>query len=654
MNFYKNSSVQKKAMLAPVIILVLLVVIVVTAIINISNVQQGVTGITDDLAPDSGLAALILQEVYQKRLQIKDYIKTSSTTAVDQFEQAKNTLDELKAKAFKKIDNPERVRYLQELDALDKSYNDAFYNVVVANMNIRHKIVTENLDVNGPAMQEALNQVMLMANQQGDSEAVFNLGTTVSNTLLARIYVFKYLNDNDEASKQRVYLELATALNTARNLKNSQQNAQQLQLINDIINRLNDYKQGFDTTVAAIESRNAAIEQILDVKGPEMADLASKLRTSVFASMSEQGVLSNETLSRTVLIVVVVSVISAIIGLAVSYFGSKAMASPLIAASKTLQSMEQTNDLSLRLPVTSKDEIGQMALSFNAFANKLQQLMGEIVNATVQLSAAAEEMSAVTQTTRTQVESQTQETMQVASAINELESTVKDVAHNAENASRSASETDNEAKSGNNIIQSTVLGINSLAEEIEQSSQVIEKLKTDSQAITKVLDVIKNIAEQTNLLALNAAIEAARAGEQGRGFAVVASEVRILAQRTQDSTLEIEGLIATLQSGAVNAVDSMQTNKNSIVTLVENAEGATNALKSITQMISSINQMNAMIATAAEEQSVVVGQVNESVTNIHEVSNNTLVSAEQISDASAELAVLGAKLQGQVSQFKIS
>ncbi|WP_414828979.1 methyl-accepting chemotaxis protein [Alteromonas sp. H39] len=654
MNLYRNSSVQVKAMLAPVIILILLVVIVVTSIANISNVSKDVVTITDDLAPDSGLAAQILREVYQKRLQVKDYIKTASKQSVEKFESAQDRLNEHKAKAFKDIGDPQRVSYLQELDSLDKDYNDAFFNVVVKNMNVRDQVVTDELNVNGPAMEKSLTALMTMANTEDDADGVIVFGNALRNLLLARIYVFKYLDSNDAESKARVYQELDEAAAVASAFSSANRDPARQTYINDVVNRLAQYRKSFDKVVSAIDTRNQAIDNILDVKGPQMAELASSLRTSVFKSMSDQGALTNETLSQTMLIVIVVSVISAILGLAISYFGSRAMVAPIISASRTLQSMEQTNDLKQRLSVNGKDEIGQLATSFNRFADKLQKLVSEIINATVQLSAAAEEMSEVTKTTRHQVASQTEETMQVASAINELESTVKDVAHNAENASRAAEETDVEAKSGSVVIQNTVTGINSLAGEIEQSSLVIEELRTESQAISTVLDVIKNIAEQTNLLALNAAIEAARAGEQGRGFAVVASEVRTLAQRTQDSTQEIEGLISTLQSGAVNAVNSMSNNQKSILSLVEQAEGATKALTSITKMVSSINEMNSMIATAAEQQSVVVGQVNRSVNNIHDVSSSTLTSAEQISDASAELANLGSKLQEQVSQFKIS
>jgi methyl-accepting chemotaxis protein len=261
-------------------------------------------------------------------------------------------------------------------------------------------------------------------------------------------------------------------------------------------------------------------------------------------------------------------------------------------------------------------------------------------------------MAAVTEQTSAGVSNQKQETEMVASAITEMTATVQEVASNAEGASRAAADADNEAKEGNQVVNSTVQAITALAREIEDSSAVIEKLKGDSENIGTVLDVIKGIAEQTNLLALNAAIEAARAGEQGRGFAVVADEVRTLAQRTQQSTAEIEGLIDALQGGAEQAVSVMTQSRDRAGATVEKAQHAGQSLSSITQAVETILQMNTQIATASEEQSAVSEEIQRNVVNIQTISEETSMGAEQTSSASAELARLGEQLQALVGQFK--
>jgi methyl-accepting chemotaxis protein len=227
------------------------------------------------------------------------------------------------------------------------------------------------------------------------------------------------------------------------------------------------------------------------------------------------------------------------------------------------------------------------------------------------------------------------------------------VARNASSAADEAHTADLEAQQGKQVVSETTQAISSLANEVDNASTVIQKLESDSESISSILDVIRGIAEQTNLLALNAAIEAARAGEQGRGFAVVADEVRSLANRTQESTQEIQKMIEKLQSGASDAVEVMVKGRDWANTSVEKAEQAASALERITKAVDVINSMNTQIATAAEEQSAVAQEIDRNVTNIHQVSNQTADGATQTAGASDELARLATDLQQLVSHFKL-
>lgn len=353
-------------------------------------------------------------------------------------------------------------------------------------------------------------------------------------------------------------------------------------------------------------------------------------------------------------VAIIGTLIAIIIGAAVAFFVSRGIIVPLNATNKMLKDIaEGDGDLTVRVPINTKDEIGEMGINFNAFITKLQSIIGEIAGATSQLAASAEEMAAITEETSSGVESQKDETVQVASAITQMTATVQEVANNAESATSAAADADSEAKAGNQIVSSTVQAISELATEVESSASVIEKLKGDSENIGAVLDVIKGIAEQTNLLALNAAIEAARAGEQGRGFAVVADEVRTLAQRTQESTAEIENLINALQGGAEEAVTVMTRSRDRASHTVEQAKHAGESLSSITRAVGTILQLNTQIATAAEEQSSVSEEINRNVINIQDISEQTASGAEQTASASAELARLGEQLQNLVGQFKV-
>jgi methyl-accepting chemotaxis protein len=236
--------------------------------------------------------------------------------------------------------------------------------------------------------------------------------------------------------------------------------------------------------------------------------------------------------------------------------------------------------------------------------------------------------------------------------MNEMTATVRDVAKNAELAAESAGEANALTQAGQGVVATTVTGIGALAQEIDGAAGTIQTVKEDSVKIGSVLDVIRGIAEQTNLLALNAAIEAARAGEQGRGFAVVADEVRTLASRTQGSTQEIQGMIKSLQSGTEQAVAVMESSRSKAQASVEQAHQAGASLTAISRAVNNISDMNAQIASAATEQESVSEEINRNITIISQVANESAQGAEQINAASQDLARLATELQSAVAQFK--
>ena len=311
-------------------------------------------------------------------------------------------------------------------------------------------------------------------------------------------------------------------------------------------------------------------------------------------------------------------------------------------------------DLTTRLKIKGNDEMQLIATDFNSMAEKFEALVQQIVSATSQLAAASEEVAVISQESAANLNNQRSETEQVATAMNEMSATVQEVARHAGDASGAAANADNEAKAGNSIVSLASTSIDELAHEVENASGVINQLADDSDKIGTVLDVIKGIAEQTNLLALNAAIEAARAGEQGRGFAVVADEVRTLAGRTQESTQEIEAMIDKLQSGAKNAVTAMESGREKATVGVEQTKQAGEALAAITRAVSTISEMNIQIASAAEEQSATTEEMNKNIININQLADETANSADQSTAASAELSKLASDLQNLVNQFKIA
>ena len=322
------------------------------------------------------------------------------------------------------------------------------------------------------------------------------------------------------------------------------------------------------------------------------------------------------------------------------------------------QTLEAVNliasgDLTHSMTVTRRDELGVLQQGIQRMGATLRDLISGIRDGVTQIASAAEELSAVTEQTSAGVNSQKVETDQVATAMQEMSATVHEVARNAEQASSAASTADKEAREGDKVVGEAVAQIEKLAAEVMRSSDAMTVLEQESDKIGKVMDVIKAVAEQTNLLALNAAIEAARAGEAGRGFAVVADEVRGLAQRTQQSTEEIESLVAGLQNGTRQVSDIMVSSRSLTDSSVTLTRKAGTSLESITATVSNIQAMNQQIAAAAEQQSSVADEISRSIMSVRDVSEQTAEASEETAASSIELARLGGQLQTMVSHFKV-
>ncbi|NMY74906.1 MULTISPECIES: methyl-accepting chemotaxis protein [Pseudomonas] len=479
---------------------------------------------------------------------------------------------------------------------------------------------------------------------QGDSVAQFNSVVELSRLLQqARFQVRGYTYSAKPEAEQPALDAIDNALKEidslparlpGEHIANLQQASQSLQ--------------SYRAAVASFRDAQVANTQVLErmhALGNTLIDLSKQLSGMQTAKRDSDSQHAKNLLFGC-------TVLALLLGAIAAWSITRQIVIPL---RQTLETVERVaaGDLTHNYDTPRRDEMGQLQRAVQRMTVGLRELISGITDGVTQIASAAEELSAVTEQTSAGVNSQKVETDQVATAMHEMAATVQEVARNAEEASEAAVAADQQAREGDKVVGEAIAQIERLAIEVGHSTEAMGHLKRESDKIGSVLDVIKSVAQQTNLLALNAAIEAARAGEAGRGFAVVADEVRSLAQRTQQSTEEIEELIAGLQSGTLQVANSMDSSRSLTDSSVELTRRAGESLGNITRTVSTIQGMNQQIAAAAEQQSAVAEEINRSVLNVRDVSEQTSAASEETAASSIELARLGTHLQGLVGRFKV-
>ncbi|HEY7884071.1 MAG TPA: methyl-accepting chemotaxis protein, partial [Cellvibrionaceae bacterium] len=371
---------------------------------------------------------------------------------------------------------------------------------------------------------------------------------------------------------------------------------------------------------------------------------------SLQVNMSEVDAIVASAIKDAIWLVLIISIIAA----SLSYAVQASIVKPVKNVVRALKDIsEGEGDLTRRLPVEGSDEISELAACFNRFVERLQSIIASVAETAHQVDESANILSQLSQENERSITSQQSDIQQIVTAIKEMASVVQDVTQRVGETADNASQADKVAMGGKGIVQNTMGQIKNLSTDIKKASEVIDRLRQETVDIGTVLDVIRGIAEQTNLLALNAAIEAARAGEQGRGFAVVADEVRTLASRTQSSTTEIREMIERLQTGSAEAVEMMTAGTAQADASVTKANEATESLEDITQIVGVIRDRTNQIAAASEQQSAATQQIEVNIDSVSGVAISTAESSSRITANSGNLAAMAAEMSKLVGRFKV-
>ncbi|MGY4535437.1 methyl-accepting chemotaxis protein [Pseudomonas sp. TE3786] len=390
------------------------------------------------------------------------------------------------------------------------------------------------------------------------------------------------------------------------------------------------------------------MKPVVDGTGAILAELGDIYGKGI----EREGKASADYYADSRLIVIAVIVLAALATVLLAWMLTQSIVRPLRSAVQAAQFVA-AGDLTKPIEVSGRDEVSQLQDALGRMQQNLRETLAQISGSSTQLAAAAEELNAVTEEASRGLLRQNDEIEQAATAVNEMSTAVDEVARNAVSTSEASKASNQSAQVGQNRVSDTINAITDLSGDMESTATQVRQVAEQSQDIGKVLDVIRAIAEQTNLLALNAAIEAARAGESGRGFAVVADEVRALAHRTQNSTQEIEQMVATMRTGASQALSAMQNSSARAQSTRTLAESAGVALEQITSAIGEMYERNLVIASAAEEQAAVAREVDRNLVNIRDLSVQSATGAHQTSASSHELSRLAADLNVLVNRFHL-
>uniref|UniRef100_UPI0030DB4257 methyl-accepting chemotaxis protein n=2 Tax=Pseudomonas sp. RL_35y_Pfl2_P42 TaxID=3088710 RepID=UPI0030DB4257 len=621
--------------------------ILLLAVLAVAFIGYNSNNVLVDRLSTTRLIGTLNDATQNMRLSEKQYEAAADAAFVDSYHAQLNVLQGLVGRALETLTRAENQQALKALQASILAYDEKVKRLIDADKSTTDalKPLSALSDKYADTFAGMLESTTTSALASADSERVRELRTVAdlrNGMTLFRLMLRRYIAVPNEVNKNVLMATTDTFLSDITEAR-TRLPATLSSQVEEAYAGMRRYRDVL-VEVAGLFAQKQSMRQQVDQESKAMDSIMNGL-------MDTQQRLALEDQRSAFIQMAVLTLLALLVGLFASVVISRQITAPL-ALTVDLARRIAKGDLTVQAKSNRKDELGDLQNAMQDMAQNLNTLVQGIGNGVTHISTSAEKLSAMSEQTSAGVRQQKSEVDQVATAMHEMASTVQEVARNTTDASAAATLADQQARHGSTVVKQATVQISELAVAIEALGGAMNVLSQDSEQIGKVIDVIKAVAEQTNLLALNAAIEAARAGEQGLGFAVVADEVRSLAQRTQDSTKEIEALIITLQQGTQAASTLMASSRERTLDTVVLAQKAELAITEINQSIGTIQEMSLQISAAAEQQSAVADEINRSIVSVRDVADQSAVASEESAAATIELASLGQDLQRMTAHFR--